>query len=66
MEEHELTWRKASRSGTTGGNCVEVAMLPCRVMIRDSKDPRGPIITVNASDWRSFLTDQSVVAPPAS
>jgi predicted secreted Zn-dependent protease len=55
MDEHELTWRKSSRSGTTGGDCVEVAVLPHRVMIRDSKDPLSATLTLNATEWRAFL-----------
>ena len=35
-------WRKASRSGGEGGNCVEVASTLDRV--RDSKNPTGPTL----------------------
>jgi hypothetical protein len=35
-------WRKASRSGSNGGECVELASVPGVVAIRDSKDPAGP------------------------
>lgn len=55
MEERELTWRKSSRSGTNGGGCVEVAALPDAVMVRDSKDPHGPIMAVAPNDWQRFL-----------
>ncbi|WP_433245611.1 DUF397 domain-containing protein [Actinomadura nitritigenes] len=36
------TWRKASRSTSNGGDCVEVARVSDTVAIRDSKDPHGP------------------------
>lgn len=50
-----LTWRKSSRSGTQG-NCVEVATnQPGTVLIRDSKDKTGPVLTCSSADWRSFL-----------
>lgn len=56
MEERErLTWRKSSRSGTNGGSCVEVATIPGAVMVRDSKDPHGPIVAVAPGDWQRFL-----------
>lgn len=49
-------WRKATRSGAQGDNCVEVATnLPGVIAVRDSKDPTGPIITVTPEQWRSFL-----------
>jgi hypothetical protein len=35
-------WRKSSRSGGQGGQCVEVADLGTAVAIRDSKNPDGP------------------------
>ena len=53
----QLIWRKSSRSG--GGNCVEVAALPDRVMVRDSKDPEGPRLAVSPAEWRSFLRSLS-------
>lgn len=52
----ELRWRRSTRSG--GGNndnCVEVATTPNLILVRDSKDPAGPILTVAPADWRSFL-----------
>lgn len=37
-------WRKSSRSGDTGGECVEVAGLPGMIAVRDSKAPAGPVL----------------------
>jgi hypothetical protein len=49
-------WRKSSYSGSTGGECVEVADgLPCAVPVRDSKNPDGPVLTVGAAAWQSFV-----------
>lgn len=50
----DLKWRKSSRSGTGNGNCVEVATVG-RVLVRDSKDPSGPVLAVSPADWRGFL-----------
>ncbi|TDB85443.1 DUF397 domain-containing protein [Actinomadura sp. KC216] len=36
------TWRKASRSTSNGGACVEVARVDNTIAIRDSKNPNGP------------------------
>jgi hypothetical protein len=48
-------WRKSSRSGTGGGNCVEIAdNLPGFVAFRDSKDPAGPVLTVSTAAYRAF------------
>ncbi|KIX78378.1 toxin [Streptomyces sp. MBRL 10] len=48
-------WRKASYSGSNGGDCVEVAAQPCRVAVRDSKDPGGPVFTVGAAAFAAFV-----------
>ncbi|MFI6056686.1 DUF397 domain-containing protein [Streptomyces sp. NPDC051286] len=49
-------WRKSSYSGNTGGECVEVADgLPCTVPVRDSKNPDGPVLTIGADAWQSFV-----------
>jgi hypothetical protein len=51
-------WRKSSRSGTNGGNCVEVAAnLPGIVAIRDSKNPEGRALVLAPGDWQSFIND---------
>jgi hypothetical protein len=56
MDLSNARWRKSSRSGTSGGDCVEVAAnLPGTVVIRDSKDPAGPVLAVDPAAWRSFL-----------
>jgi|ADGO01.1.fsa_nt_gi Domain of unknown function (DUF397). len=55
----QLIWRKSSRSNTLDGNCVEVAALSDRVLVRDFKNPDGPRLTVTASEWREFLRSQS-------
>ncbi|MDG4793744.1 DUF397 domain-containing protein [Micromonospora sp. WMMD1082] len=49
-------WRKSTRSGGSGGDCVEVAAnLPGVVAVRDSKDPRGPVLTVTPAGWAAFV-----------
>ncbi|SCG79405.1 protein of unknown function [Micromonospora echinaurantiaca] len=55
MELIGATWRKSTRSGTQG-ECVEVAdNLPGVVLVRDSKDPSGPVLTVGPHNWRAFV-----------
>lgn len=49
-------WRKSTRSGSNGGNCVEVAdNLPGIVVVRDSKDRDGGTLAFESEAWRTFL-----------
>jgi uncharacterized protein DUF397 len=49
-------WRKSSYSGTTGGNCVEVAgNLSGIVAVRDSKEPGGPELVFTPAGWEAFI-----------
>jgi hypothetical protein len=58
MDLTRANWRKSSRSGSNGGACVEVARnLPRIVAVRDSKDPHGPVLTVEPAGWRAFIAD---------
>ena len=50
-------WRKSSYSGSNGGDCIEVAMLPGHSRaVRDSKDPGGPKLSFSREEWRAFTT----------
>ncbi|MET8161577.1 DUF397 domain-containing protein [Sphaerisporangium sp. NPDC005289] len=55
MELNAAVWQKSSRSGSSGGQCVEVAGLVGRVAVRDGKVAGGPIVVVNPEEWRVFL-----------
>jgi Domain of unknown function (DUF397) len=49
-------WRKSTRSGNGGSDCVEVAKnLPDVVGVRDSKDPSGPVLVFAPPAWASFV-----------
>ncbi|MFK3979006.1 DUF397 domain-containing protein [Micromonospora sp. NPDC050397] len=49
-------WRKSTRSGSGGGDCVEVAdNLPGVIGVRDSKDPTGPTLIFAPYVWRAFV-----------
>ncbi|MET8089357.1 DUF397 domain-containing protein [Micromonospora sp. NPDC005220] len=51
------TWRKSTRSGGSGGDCVEVAdNLPDVVGVRDSKDPSGPALAFAPTTWAAFVS----------
>lgn len=49
----QLRWRKARASGA-GNSCVEVAPLHDGAAVRDSKDPRGPMLTFTGAAWAAF------------
>jgi hypothetical protein len=50
-------WRKSSYSGTSGGQCVEVARnLPDVVAVRDSKNPASDALVFTPDQWRAFLS----------
>ncbi|CCH19430.1 DUF397 domain-containing protein [Micromonospora lupini] len=52
----DAQWRKSTRSGSNGGDCVEVAdNLPGLVAVRDSKEPAGPALTFSPTAWASFV-----------
>lgn len=54
MDLSRAEWRKASRSSSNGGACVEVASLRGIIAVRDSKNPDGPKLVVSPAGWQSF------------
>ena len=49
-------WRKSTRSGDNGGQCVEVAFLDTVVGLRDSKDRgSGRIVIFGRYEWEAFV-----------
>ncbi|MFJ5099872.1 DUF397 domain-containing protein [Streptomyces sp. NPDC088554] len=50
-----MAWRKSSYSGQ-GGDCLEVCDgVPDVTPIRDSKQPRGPVLVFPANSWSVFV-----------
>ncbi|MFI5755054.1 DUF397 domain-containing protein [Streptomyces sp. NPDC051569] len=49
-------WFKSSYSGTSGGECVEVAVVRSAVYVRDSKKLRGATLRVPAEGWSAFVS----------
>lgn len=49
-----LKWVKARASGSSGGNCVEVAGHDSRVLVRDTKNRTGPMLKFTPDAWRRF------------
>ncbi|MEV7235784.1 DUF397 domain-containing protein [Streptomyces sp. NPDC051020] len=57
IDLNTAVWRKSSYSNGSGGDCVEVADgLAGIVPVRDSKLTHGPVLTVTAPAWTSFVT----------
>ncbi|QKW32864.1 DUF397 domain-containing protein [Actinomadura sp. NAK00032] len=57
MDLSNATWRKASRSGENGGDCVELADVAgaSAVAVRDSKDPDGPVLLLTRTALRTAV-----------
>lgn len=55
----ELAWFKSSYSGGTDGNsCVEIAIAPRTIHVRDSKHHHdaGPQLALAPHTWAAFVT----------
>jgi hypothetical protein len=48
-------WRKSSKSAS--GNCVEIREEGDRVLVRDSKDRSGPVLTFDLNAFRALIAD---------
>ena len=53
--EREPNWAKSSYSSDEGAECVEVATASDTILIRDSKNPDGPRLTIAPTTWAAFL-----------
>jgi hypothetical protein len=50
---HTSRWRKASYCGE--GGCVEVALAPEVVGLRDSKRADSPVLSFDRDEWVAFV-----------
>jgi Domain of unknown function (DUF397) len=53
QERQKLVWRKAKLS-SNNGQCVEVASVAGKIILRDSKDP-DPMLVYTPAEWTAFL-----------
>jgi hypothetical protein len=56
LDRDPFAWRTSSYSGDANGNCVEVAIGPDVVHIRDTKDRDGGTHRCSRVAWSSLLT----------
>ncbi len=54
-EPDGIVWHTSSYSNGEAA-CVEVAPAPDAVLVRDSKNRTGPVLTVPTTAWHGFLT----------
>ncbi len=59
-----LQWRKSTAS--VQGECVEAASNGNAVVVRDSKDRRGPVLKFSSGAWRNFLIRMQTDTPDTS
>jgi hypothetical protein len=52
---YDAVWRKASRSGGTNGNCVELSCASATRAVRDSKNPAVGILVFGTAELDGFL-----------
>ncbi|MFC8067774.1 DUF397 domain-containing protein [Streptomyces sp. NPDC057293] len=53
----DLTWFTSSYSDSSNpSDCVEVAITPATIHIRDSKRPDGPRLAVAPEVWTAFVS----------
>lgn len=59
MSDHDLAgaiWHKSTRSGSNGGDCVEVAdNLPHVVAVRDTKNRDSGTLVFTRAEWGAFI-----------
>ncbi|PWI11360.1 DUF397 domain-containing protein [Streptomyces sp. NWU339] len=61
-----FTWRRSSFSGgADGNNCVEIASLPTRIAIRDSKRTAHGTLSFTAAAFADFVASLRTPDTPA-
>ncbi|MEU7401807.1 DUF397 domain-containing protein [Streptomyces sp. NPDC044948] len=55
MSTTELAWFKSSYSGSSGDDCIEVAVSGQAVCVRDSKDVTRAHFAVERGEWARFV-----------
>ncbi|MEV0271657.1 DUF397 domain-containing protein [Hamadaea sp. NPDC050747] len=48
-----IAWERSERCGD--GACVEAASQGDEILVRDSKDPSGPVLRFTRREWEAFL-----------
>ncbi|MEU8560881.1 DUF397 domain-containing protein [Streptomyces cyaneofuscatus] len=57
LELSTARWRSSSYSNSNGGECVQVSDdFPGLVPVRDSKNPTGPALVLQAPAWSAFMS----------
>jgi hypothetical protein len=51
--DSNLNWTRSARCSING--CVEVAIEPDQVLVRDSKDPDGGTLAFDRAEWVAFI-----------
>jgi hypothetical protein len=54
-EPVRLSWFKSSYSGNEGGECLEAAVTPGAVHVRDSKVPARAQLAFRRREWDAFV-----------
>ena len=47
-------WRKSSYSGTNGGDCVEAADMDGLILVRDTANRGGVVLSLSLDAWLRF------------
>ena len=56
LDDPPRVWRKSSRSGGSGAQCVELAyQASVTSAVRDSKNPDGPVLTFPTAGLAAFI-----------
>lgn len=48
-------WRKSSYSGNGGEACIEVGSTAAGILVRDTTNRTGTVLTIPAPAWRTLL-----------
>ncbi|MBD0422994.1 DUF397 domain-containing protein [Streptomyces sp. TRM S81-3] len=60
IRKTELVWFKSSYSdGPDGNSCVEIAIAPDTIHVRDSKHTCGPRLALTPKAWTAFVANAS-------
>ncbi len=55
FDQDQLSWHKSAASPYTT-TCVEAATVDGGMLLRDSTDPKGPILAFSDAEWDAFVT----------